>query len=87
LKEHAAKSVTLDTVATEFLKRYRLHKEKIKIRGRNNAQSEARKEFAFKANRQYQFPVCEIARYLEISSQSVSKMIRDSERVNSGLIS
>ena len=68
--------VTLDTVVTEVVKQYSLSKEKIKIRGRNNVQSEARKVFAFTANRHYEFPVCEIARYLDIRPQSVSSLIR-----------
>jgi len=76
--------VTLDNVVTEVIKLYNLSKEKIKIRGRNNVQSEARKVFAFTANRHYEFPVCEIARYLDISSQSVSNLILEGERVMTG---
>jgi len=84
LKEYAIMGVTLDNVVTEVIKLYNLSKEKIKIRGRNNVQSEARKVFAFTANRHYEFPVCEIVRYLDISSQSVSNLIREGEKVMTG---
>ncbi len=84
LKEYAIMGVTLDTIVTEVIKLYNLSKKKIKIRGRNNTQSDTRKEFAFAANRQYQFPACEIAGYLDISSQSVSNLIREGERVMIG---
>ena len=77
LKEYARLNISLDQIATDISKRYRLLKDEIKVRGRNNAQSEARKVFAFVSNREYQFAVCEIARYLNISSQSVSNLVRE----------
>jgi predicted DNA binding protein len=83
IKEYVRQGITLDGIATEVLKHYKLSKGAMVTRGRNNAQSEARKAFAFKANRYYQFPVCEIARYLNISSQSTSNLIRKGEKKTS----
>jgi len=81
LKEYARKNSMLETIALEVSKCYGLSNGEIKIRGRNNAQSAARKFFAFVCNREYQFPVCEIARYLNISSQSVSNLVNEGGKI------
>ena len=79
LAQYTREKVTLDKIGKTISSRYGLGPDEIKKRGRNNAQSKARKVFAAICNRQYQFPVCEIANYLHISSQSVSNLIREGE--------
>jgi len=80
LREFARSDVTLDSIALKITRRYGLTREDIKTRGRENKQSRARKEFSFTAHRRYQFPVCEIARYLNISPQSVSNLIKQGNK-------
>jgi REP element-mobilizing transposase RayT len=79
---YAQQKITLDQISEKICKEYTLKPEEMKRRGKNDVRSKARKIFAAISNRTYQFPVCEVARYLGISPQSASNLVKEGELLN-----
>ena len=79
LAQHAKEGISIHEVAKRINKKFGLREEEIKKRGRKNTRSMARKFFAYTCYRQFQFPVIQIARYLGVSSPSVSNLISEGE--------
>jgi len=80
LAKHAREKIDLSVIAEQAAKRHGVAPCDILRRGRANNRSVARKAFAKIARTEYGIPIIAIARFLGISSPSVSEMLRDSQR-------
>ena len=85
IARYAKENISIEDVIRKISESYGLSVEEILNRGRRNLRSEARKVCAFVCNRHYHFPVIQIARYFDVSSPSVSNMIKEGEKLTKNI--
>lgn len=72
----------LNSIASQACKGFNLTLNELKRRGRNNARSQARAFFCFKANKEEKLPLTVIANYLLICISPTAELVRKGEIAN-----
>jgi REP element-mobilizing transposase RayT len=85
IADYAKQDIHIGDIAQKVAKYYGLPFEALGRRGKSNDRSAARKAVAYIASQRYGIPVIEIARYFNISSPSVSEMLREGAEPAKGI--